>query len=791
MESDKGLILTRSARDRNGSCTLSYYGRSGNGPFKIFISNHRPLFFINRNSEIPNLRGIERRPVELRSFRDRDVDVLYFNSLNNFYDGRRILKEKQIQMFESDVRPADRYLMERFINGAVGIEGSSIIKEGISIWSNPKIKPSNDIPVLKWLSIDIETEPIKQTGGQGLLYSIAVHGTFGNENVKKVFVLDQEENKDKQDFVPDIDNAIIEYYSSERKLVLTFLNFIKAYDPDLIIGWHVIGFDLKFLSDKCTTMNIPFSIGRSSKNISINEGRQGLFSADIEGRLVIDGPQTLRSAFFKFDDYKLETVAQNILGRGKDISPAEDKLKEIVWRFNNDKPALAKYNLEDCILVTEIYQKTGVIEQLKTRSHITGLPIDRVNMSVAAFDHLMLPAIHRKGRVAYDTDDVMQGQHAAGGHVFTTKPGLYHHVVVLDFKSLYPTIIRTFFIDPLSLHEAIHLKHSDISQENPITTPSGHIFSRSNHILPDFLTNMMTQRELAKKDHNSNLSQAIKILMNSFYGVMGTTGCRFYHPDLPSAITGTGQWILKSTASFLRDKGYNVIYGDTDSVFVCLKEDEFPNPASSGEKLQNWVNEYFLRKIKDEFKVESKLEIEFEKHYPKFFLPAMRSTKEGARKRYAGYMENGEIDFKGLEVVRSDWTELAKTFQTELFERFFKNLELIDWIKNFIEKLKNGEFDNLLIYKKKLTKKAEEYTKITPPHIKAARLEDPDNKRNLKEIQYIITNNGPIPISIKPENIDYNHYIEKQIKPLADGVLFAINISFDEIIEGRQLDLFS
>ncbi|MCK5199363.1 MAG: DNA polymerase II, partial [Spirochaetales bacterium] len=499
-------------------------------------------------------------------------------------------------------------------------------------------------------------------------------------------------------------------------------------------------------------------------------------------------------AFFKFDDYKLETVAMEILGRGKDITPDKDKLKEIIRRFNNDKPALARYNLEDCILVSEIYQKTGLIEQLKIRSLITGLTIDRVNMSVASFDHLMLPAIHRKGKVAYDIDDVIPGGHAAGGHVFTSAPGLYHHVVVLDFKSLYPTIIRTFFIDPLSLHVALH-NETDIEQKNKdlniVTTPSGHNFSSSEHILPDSLTKMMEQRELAKKEKNSNLSQAIKILMNSFYGVMGTTGCRFYHPNLPSAITETGQWILKTTASFLRDRGYQVIYGDTDSVFVCLKEDEFHKPTSSGNILKEMVNEYFGRIIKEEFKVESRLEMEFEKHYTKFFLPAMRSTREGARKRYAGYMEDGSIEFKGLEVVRSDWTELAKKFQFELFERFFRDLELVEWIKDYIGQLKNGEMDDLLVYKKKLSRKAEEYTKTTPPHIKAVRLEDPENQKNLKEIQYLITSIGPVPVSMKPTDIDYNHYIEKQIKPLADGVLFAIDQSFDEIIEGRQLDLFS
>ena len=794
MEIEKGFILTRSAYDNRGVCTLRYLGRSLSGPFEIIITSHKPLFFIKRNSEIPDLPGMDRRKVELQSFTHEDVDALYFESLNYYYEGKRTLSNRKIQMFESDVRPADRYLMERFINGSVEITGQHELKGNLIIWNNPKLKPTNYNPVLKWLSIDIETEPIKQFGNNGLLFSIAAHGSFNGDDIKKVFVLDQNITDNTNDNVPGIEKADIEYIFNEKNLILSFLNFVKLWDPDIIIGWHVIGFDLKFLADKCSSLHIPFTLGRGTKNTFITERRSGMFSAEIEGRVVIDGPQTLRSAFFKFDDYKLETVAMELLGRGKDISPEKDKLTEIIRRFKNDKPALARYNLEDCVLVTEIYKKTGLIEQLKTRSLITGLGMDRVNMSVAAFDHLMLPAVHRKGRVAYDTDDVIPGGHAAGGHVFTSTPGLYHHVVVLDFKSLYPTIIRTFFIDPLSLNTALHIAtdmENNIENYDIVTTPSGHSFSSSEYILPNFLTKLMKQREQAKKENNPHLSQAIKILMNSFYGVMGTTGCRFYHPNLPSAITGTGQWILKQTSSFLREKGYNVIYGDTDSVFVCLKEEEFNNPESTGENLKEMVNEYFNRILKEEFKVESKLEMEFEKHYPKFFLPAMRSTKEGARKRYAGYMENGEIDFKGLEVVRSDWTVLAKRFQSELFERFFKNLELVDWIKNYVKMLKDGKLDNQLVYKKRLTRKAEEYTKITPPHIKAARLEDPENIKNLKEIEYLLTSNGPIPVSMNPTDIDYSHYIEKQIKPLADGVLFAIDLSFDEIVEGRQLDLFS
>ncbi len=373
----------------------------------------------------------------------------------------------------------------------------------------------------------------------------------------------------------------------------------------------------------------------------------------------------MRTAFYKFESFSLENVSQKLLGRGKDISPDKDKVAEIERRFREDSEALAFYNLEDAVLVTEIFEKTALIDQLVTRSLITGLALDKVHMSVASFDHFMLPAVHRKGYAAPDTDDIVPGNPAAGGYVFTSDPGLYRHVAVMDFKSLYPSIIRTFFIDPVSRLKA---------DEDPVKTPVGITFSSTNHILPDFLEKLMKKREDAKKNNDMYLSQAVKILMNSFYGVMGTPGCRFYNPDLPSAITGTGQWILKTASAYLRDCGYSVIYGDTDSVFICLKEDE--DAETAGKMLTEMVNSFFSKLLKDEYSVESELEIEFETHYVKFFLPPVRYSEGGARKRYAGLLENGEIEYKGLETVRSDWTDLAKEFQKELFKRFLQKMKL-------------------------------------------------------------------------------------------------------------------
>ncbi len=574
---------------------------------------------------------------------------------------------------------------------------------------------------------------------------------------------------------------VLTYVPDEKGLIQGVVDYITAADPDIIIGWHVIGFDLAFLERRAGALGVPLRLGRDGGLLRLKEQRNGSYAASLEGRIVIDGPGALRGGFHRFENFKLETVARELLGRGKDIRPDEDKVDEIERRFREDKEALGYYNLEDAVLVTEIFEKTALLDQLVTRSLITGLPLDRVHMSVAAFDFFMLPRFHRKALVAPDTVDVVLQGHAAGGWVFTSDPGLYRHVAVLDFKSLYPTIMRTFFIDPYSRLMA---------DTDPVETPAGIRFSRTRHILPDYLEELMTRRARAREEGDPHLSQAVKILMNSFYGVMGTPGCRFYHPDLPSAITGTGQWVLKTCTARLRDWGYTVLYGDTDSLFVALKQEEQVDPLKAGRNLAARVDGFLEEKLREDYQVVSRLELEFEIYYPQFFLPAMRYSREGARKRYAGLRQDGAIDFKGLETVRSDWTDLAKNFQQELFRRFFGGGELREWIRGFIEDLKAGQFDGQLVYRKRLSRDASHYVKTTPPHVKAARLLDPRGTGKLKEIAYIMGQEGPVPVELFDGSVDYNHYIEKQIRPVADGVLFALGEDFDSLLQGRQLDLF-
>ncbi|MGB5289364.1 MAG: DNA polymerase II, partial [Ignavibacteriaceae bacterium] len=547
-----------------------------------------------------------------------------------------------------------------------------------------------------------------------------------------------------------------------------------------VIGWHVVGFDLMFLENKCNELNISFDIARTNGRVSLRQRKPSGYFASVTGRVIIDGPVALRTSFFTFEDYRLETVAQELLAEGKTITQDHDKVDEIERMFREDKAGLAEYNLKDTELVTNIFRRAGLIELSVRRSQLSGLLMDELGMMTAAFDHFYLPKLHRAEYVAPNVKDLDASEHAAGGYVMDPVPGIYDDVIVLDFKSLYPSIIQTFKIDPYS-----NLK-CDI---DTINTLNGFKFSSTQHFLPEFIDQLIEQRNLAKKKNDKQLSQAIKILMNSFYGVMGSFGCRFYHPNLPTAITGTGQKLLIDSKTFLAEKGYEVIYGDTDSLFVKLKEGEGEKAKQNGNRIATDLNNYWSERIQKEYSLKSYLEIEFEKYYRKFILTPARGSETGAKKRYAGLLsDNGKetIEFVGMEFVRSDWTRLAKEFQVELYNRIFNNEEIENWLREIVKKVKAGEYDDKLVYRKRLRKDVDEYTKNIPQHVKAARML-PEASGT---VYYVITKRGPVPIELKHTDIDYDHYIEKQVKPIADSVLILLGESFDSIVQSDQLSFF-
>ena len=219
----------------------------------------------------------------------------------------------------------------------------------------------------------------------------------------------------------------------------------------------MLNFDLDFLQRRCEALRkIGFALARAAEGARILEPQSpaGVRVARVPGRVVLDGIDLLRAAFWPLESFELEHVARTMLGRGKRLSPGTDKLAEIRRLYREDPVELARYNLEDCRLVEDIFEHAHLVDFAMRRAEMTGLAMDRLGGSVAAFDHLYLPRLHRRGRVARDVGAAPGDSGGSpGGYVLDSRPGLYDDVLLLDFKSLYPSIIRTFRIDPFGLAE--------------------------------------------------------------------------------------------------------------------------------------------------------------------------------------------------------------------------------------------------------------------------------------------------------------------------------------------------
>ncbi|HEX8784768.1 MAG TPA: DNA polymerase domain-containing protein, partial [Telluria sp.] len=187
----------------------------------------------------------------------------------------------------------------------------------------------------------------------------------------------------------------------------------------------------------------------------------------------------------------------------------------------------------------------------------------------------------------------------------------------------------------------------------------------------------------------------------------------------------------------------------------------------------------------------------YDVHFSRFLMPTVRGSEEGSKKRYAGLVKNAdggeEMVYKGLETVRTDWTPLAQQFQQGLYERIFRGEPYEDYVRDYVARTLAGEFDALLVYRKRLRRPLVEYERNVPPHVRAARIADdfhvkqgrPPQYRNGGWIRYLMLLSGPEPLDllestsdVQRSSIDYEHYLTRQLEPVADAILPFIGDSF-------------
>lgn len=781
MTSFRGFILQASYRVVTGPAgqrapVIHIYGRlEDGGTFLVRDDRQRPHFYIRATDaeRARALRTPQPSPTDKRTFEGASVCRIEAQTPPDVPAIRDRLQAAGIDTFEADVRFAVRYLIERGIKGGCEIEGEPVPGNGITwVFDNPVLKPADVKVEPRVLSFDIETDA---KGERLLAISLYAPG------VDEVLIVDgsQREMPEKAT------RCVTEFAALEA-----FCERLRTLDPDVLTGWNIVDFDLTALQRIAARVRHPFSLGRDSGAIRIRkaEGYFGSGQASIPGRLVLDGIDLLRGAFVRMEDYSLDAVAREVLGEGKAVAgDARDRMAEILHNYGQDLPAFALYARTDARLAYQIAHKLNLVQLAFARSQLAGMTPDRVAASIASFDFVYLSELERRSIVAPSVRSGDSSVYAAqqGGHVLEPITGLHRNVWVFDFKSLYPSVIRTFNIDPLSYVA------SPAAREDLIQTPGG-AFRRTPAILPGLLDELFPRREAAKKAGDAVASNAIKILMNSFYGVLGTPACRFYNPALANSITGSGREVLLWSKRWFEAAGFVVLYGDTDSLFVHSGSADSQEAYEQGQKLAAALNEEIARYIAERWRVTSRLELKFEKLYLKLFLPQARNSTRGASKRYAGLLHGkdpGSVEFVGMEVVRRDWTALAKQVQRELYLRLFTDQAVDLYLAEVVRQVRNGALDDALVYKKNLRKETDDYTATTPPHVAAARKSTQPLGRS---ISYLMTTAGPEPLDNVQHPIDREHYVNKQIKPVAEPVLAALGLDFERVIgDSRQMDMLS
>ena len=593
----------------------------------------------------------------------------------------KALRQAGVDVFEADIRPPERYLMERFITAPV-LFGGTPDAEGALV--DGQMKPAPDYrPRLRLVSLDIETTL------HGELYSIALEGC----GQRQVYMLGPA-NGDAS----EVDFAL-EYCDDRAQLLERLNQWLVEHDPDAIIGWNLVQFDLRVLNEHAKRLKVPLRLGRGGEAMGWREhgSRNNHYFAEAPGRLIIDGIEALRSATWSFPSFSLENVAQTLLGEGKAIdTPTSAWTRSTACSPRTSPPWHATTS---GLRAGDAHLRQDRAAHLPPRTRHGHRPARRPQRW---FGRRLLPPVHAADappglRRAQPGRTHARGQPGRFRHGFASRavrvgagPGLQEPV---------PSIIRTFLIDPVGLVEGLRQPDDE-------------------HSVPGFREARFAHAALPAVDRRAGLAGAgdgqARAQPAAVAGpedhherllrVLGSSGCRFFDPRLASSITLRGHEIMRRTRALIEAQGHQVIYGDTDSTFVWLGAAHGEEEAAAiGRALVQRVNLWWREHLLAEYGLESALELQYETHYRRFLMPTVRGAEEGSKKRYAGLVVRAdgseEMVFKGLETVRTDWSPLAQRFQQELYLRIFNREPYQDYVRDYVRSTLAGELDDLLVYR--------------------------------------------------------------------------------------------
>jgi DNA polymerase I len=573
---------------------------------------------------------------------------------------------------------------------------------------------------------------------------------------------------------------VFEASGDDRDALRGFVEFVRSYDPDVVVGYNSNNFDWPYLAERARTVGVPLRLDRLG-----GLPQQSVYGHwSVVGRANVD----LYNIVEEFPEIKLKTLDRvaeyfGVMKRTERVLIPGHKIYEY-WNDPSKRQLLRQYVLDDVRSTLGLADK--LLPFLIQLSAVSGLPLDQVAAASVGnrVEWMLLRYAYRMGEVAPNREE-REYEPYRGAIVLEPRPGLYDDILVLDFSSMYPNVMMRYNLSPDTYLEP---GEPDPPDGVVVAPEVGHKFRKSPPgFVPQVLRELVALRKVAREEmrkyppHSPGYrvlderQRALKVMANAMYGYLGWVGARWYRREVAESVTAFARAILRDVIEQARKMGIVVIYGDTDSLFIKRGGDV--------ERLMRYVEEQYG------------IEIKVDKEYVKVLFTE-------AKKRYAGLLRDGRVDIVGFEVVRGDWSELAKEVQMKVVEIILTSRNaaearqnVIKYVKDVITKLKGYQFeiDDLIIWKT-LDKELEEY-KAHPPHVSAALLLKKRGYRVGKgtTVGYVVVKGGekvseravPYILLDDPKRIDVDYYVEKQIIPAALRIAEVVGVKEGDLKTGR------
>lgn len=805
----KGLLIDAdSALNERNEAEIRLFVRTGNKIETFYDNGLKPYFYaiVNGNAEeagkkllaesfgeqqakILNAEPVKRDNAE-------NALKLEFKNTNDLTAAREELasypsiKERR----EFDIPFARRYLLDRQLRPMGAVEFSFNERDGKKYIGEIKTPDSAEQPKFRIGSFDLETFT------EGGHFSDAkrdpiIMASYADADEAIVFTTKNHAHNERD----------VIHCASEEEMIAALANKLNEKNLDVIVTYNGDGFDFPYIKERAQKYGIKLNLGADGSEPAIK--RHGMDNAvRIHGRQHLDAYALVR-LLSRFADlnlvkYDIESVVQQLFGEHKE-KVHYTEINEM-WRSGKDFGKLIDYCREDskaalriaceylplCIELCFLARQT--LHDVSRSS--SGNIVESLLIGESFLTNKLIP-----NRPADEIVEQRIMQSFVGGYVKEPIAGLHENLAVLDFRSLYPTVIISHNISP----ETLNCAHSDCKEKN--SSPGGNWFcTKSEGFFGSILKRVLKQRmelraEMKKYEKGTPpymqlhaKQYALKIVLNSFYGYLAYARSRYYSRECAAAVTSWCRHYVQDVGKKAEEEGFVVIYGDTDSEFLKIPEGRNEDDVKK-----------FVEKINSE--LPGNMQLEVEGFYKRGIFVTKRGEKEveAAKKRYALIDASGKLKIVGFEYVRRDWAVIAKKTQKEVIEAVLKEgnpQKAIEIVKEKIAWLRSGNVPKEeLVTFTQIKKPLRSYEAIGP-HTSAAQKAIKRGKQLDvgSIIGYIITRAGKsisekaeLEEFVKPGDYDADYYITNQLLPAVIKIISEFGYTKEDLLQGGKQQTLS